>query len=367
MQHIYAYNSKQEQTFQNFCGDDYILTPSILPKVPRIVVIGDIHGDFQLIVSIIKQAKVADYVQNQLIWTGGNTHVVQVGDQIDRCRPYLRDGMVVNCDTPYATRNDEANDITVLKLFNELHKQAVQEGGAVICLLGNHETMNSEGILDYVSYAGIQEFSNYIDPYTGKKFKSGKKARRHAFAPGNQYGKLMGCSRIPAIIIGSNLFVHAGIINDFIKEHNIKGRNDLHRINTAVKLWLMGVLKSNDESYVNSIVQASDTSLFWTRVLGMLPPNLDKDDPSCAENISNVLHTFEVDRIIIGHTPQFIHSVGINSTCNKHVWRIDTASSSAFNNLGLSTYSNTFRKPQYLEIRNDNEFYICSEDGCKLA
>ena len=95
---------------------EYDEFPTCLNKVRRIIVIGDIHGDFKLTIDCLILADVIDEKYN---WIGGDTHVVQIGDQVDRCRPsskYL-------CSDPRATKNDEASDIKILKFFTNLHKK----------------------------------------------------------------------------------------------------------------------------------------------------------------------------------------------------------------------------------------------------
>ena len=47
----------------------------------NIKVIGDIHGDFNVLIKSLKKAKV---INNKHRWIGGKTHIVQVGDIIDR-------------------------------------------------------------------------------------------------------------------------------------------------------------------------------------------------------------------------------------------------------------------------------------------
>lgn len=133
-------------------GYDY--TPAILGKKNRIIVFGDIHGDFRLALAMLADSKVIEIKNKKIIWRGGDTYVIQVGDQIDRCRPI--DNMI--CKNKNTTYKDEANDIKILKLFTNLDKQARKVGGAVISLLGNHEIMNSTGYLDYVSYKGLEQF-----------------------------------------------------------------------------------------------------------------------------------------------------------------------------------------------------------------
>ena len=63
---------------------DYDKVPHIFPAVNRIIAIGDIHGDLDLCKEYLKVGKVIDDNMN---WIGGDTVVVQVGDQVDRCRP----------------------------------------------------------------------------------------------------------------------------------------------------------------------------------------------------------------------------------------------------------------------------------------
>ena len=94
----------------------------------------------------------------KLRWIGGRTHVVQVGDQIDRCRP----NGSKTCDNPLTLRSseDEDSDTKILKLFTDLHEQAVQEGGAVISLLGNHE------LDDIISYINVTDVYNNTIPET---------------------------------------------------------------------------------------------------------------------------------------------------------------------------------------------------------
>jgi len=331
--------------------------PSIMDKKDRIIVFGDIHGDYQLTIDLFRIAGLISVEQNQSVkWIGGSTYVVQVGDQIDRCRPYNN----MMCDNPLTTQGDEASDIRILKLFNDLHKQAIEVGGAVISLLGNHELMNSTGKTSYVSYKGFREFDNYKDPLNPDiKFESGEEARQYAFQPGNEFGVLMGCSRYPAVIIGSHLFVHAGIINSLIEEIGLGGMKDIETINIAIRMWLMGLL---DTQYVDQIVNFSENSMFWTRILGNIPPNISYKNPVCIDNLDKVLQIFKVGHITIGHTPQsFTYSDDINQTCDGKIFRVDNGSSSAFHHFdnnytskGQVTYS---RRPQVLEIINDGAEY----------
>lgn len=337
-------------------GHRYI--PAILPKVHRLLIMGDIHGDYKLFIEMLKIGNVISTDSHgNIIWTGKTTYVIQVGDQIDRCRPINN----MECTNPATTFNDEASDIKIMKLADMLNQQAMTVGGAFISLLGNHELMNSTGNMTYVSYLGLKEFESYVDPEDPtKKFSSGQHARTHAFAPGNEFGKLMGCTRMPAVIIGSHLLVHAGIVDGLIDQINLTGIDDLEKINIAIRMWLLGMIKKKN---IKHIIKSSRTSMFWTRILGNIPPNITLKNPACVNHIGRVLQLFKIGSIIVGHTPQsFTYSDDINQTCSGKVWRVDNGSSSAFHRFDkelLSTGKIRYsRRPQVLEIIDDTKYFI---------
>jgi hypothetical protein len=355
-----------KEIYPQYC-DPYKYVPAIIEEKKRIIVFGDIHGDYKLAVDMFIKADLIKIENDVITWTGGDTYVVQVGDQIDRCRPVI--SMGITCDDKQTTENDEANDIKILELFNNLSLQADRCGGAVISLIGNHELLNVMGHMEYVSLKGIEQFEKYKDPKNPRmKFSDGLEARVHAFQPGNEYAKMLGCTRVPAVIIGSNLFAHAGIIDALIEEiKELRDVRELEKINVRIRSWLLGLLNQN---YVEYIIKYSKNSMFWTRILGKLPAGISADDPRCSKNITNVIRLFNVGSIIVGHTPQsFMHNEDINSTCDNKIWRVDNGSSSAFNMFDPH-YANTGkphrnRRTQYLEIINDNEYYVCDGITCK--
>jgi hypothetical protein len=93
--------------------------------VERIVAIGDIHGDYDNFLEVLKEAKVVNRRGN---WIAGETHLVQLGDVPDR-----------GPDTDKA-----------IALLQKLERQAERDGGKVHVLIGNHEAMNIYGDLRYV-------------------------------------------------------------------------------------------------------------------------------------------------------------------------------------------------------------------------
>jgi hypothetical protein len=338
--------------------------PFVLPAVERIVVLGDIHGDWDM---LMKTLKVGNVINDDGDWIGGETVVVQVGDQVDRCR-YSG----VPCNKKGATEFDEGNDWKILQYMTKLHKQATKKGGAVYSLLGNHEIMNVEGDFRYVSYEGLREFDNYTyEDENGKKvtIKDGKEARAFAFKPGNEIAEFLACTRQVALIIGSNLFVHAGILPKIAKKYSVKN------INQLMSLYLFDELKK--PSKYKDLFNSQDYSPLWNRVFGNMglqkyrksvqSLDLEETKEKCSSLLDPLKEIYQVDKIFVGHTPLMEHGMG--SVCNKKIWLTDYGSSKAFDkfdkSISESDFSggssdsekprSEFRKAQVLEIRNDGK------------
>lgn len=334
--------------FNEYCkGYEYI--PTVLPVQKRLIVIGDIHGDYKMAIKCFKIAKLID---NDLNWVGGDTTVIQMGDQLDNFRPCN-----VLTSEEQTTKYKIPEDIMVFNFFDDMHKKAKLHGGKVISLLGNHEILNVMGEFMYVLKSDLDKFKN-IPGYTD--FNTGDDARRSGFKQGNEYAKRLACSRISAIIIGSYLFVHAGVVPKFMKDVKLKSVDDLQSINLIMRKWLLGLVDNNK---LIQILTLSPSSLFWDRILGSLPPNLDKNDPRCEKNLSMALKTLNVNGIIIAHCPQvFVNKTGINQTCDGGIWRVDVGTPYAFNTFD-SEYQQTgnpasIRQVQVLEILNDKTINI---------
>ena len=325
IENVYNFQSEFKAICSQYYDDNTIVEqPSILPSAERIIVLGDVHGDWNKLISALKLGKVIDEDNN---WIGGTTIVVQVGDQIDRCR-YVRGGPT--CDKKEATPNDEPHDWKILQYFTKLHKQAIKKGGAVYSLMGNHELMNVQGDMRYVSYQGFKEFENYKKS-DGSIIKDGEEARRWAFKPGNHISEFLACTRQVALIIGTNLFVHAGIIPKLAKKYSVQN------INQLMSLYLLDKLKTKTQ-YADIFSQSKETPL-WTRTLGNIGlkhfSNQTSDDNSkkkekslCNANIKLVKEVYGIDKIIIGHTPLLTN--GIGSICDGDVWMTDYGQSGAF-------------------------------------
>ena len=355
-------DSEFKKIWNNKCSKYNIKAqPHILPKVDRIIVIGDIHGDLEMCINTLTLAKVID---KDYKWCGGKTVIVQVGDQLDRCRFNNIDN--IPCDNINATQNDEGNDWLILRYFTKLHQQAQKVGGAVYSLLGNHELMNVNGDMRYVSYKGLQEFKNFkyknnnneiVNYWINKNNKTnyfyvdGKTSRKWAFKPGNPVSEFLACTRHTAIIIGSNIFVHGGLLPSIVKKYNIKDLNNL------MSLYLLNKIK--DQTHIhNDIFGANDESPLWNRTFGNIGKKkytniseyLKERDTICPTLLNPLKELYKVDKIFIGHTP--LLDDGIGSVCNKKIWLTDIGLSKAFDKYNLNK---NIKHVQVLEILNDGK------------
>ena len=101
--------------------------------VSRIVAIGDVHGDKDALVAVLRMAGLIDANEQ---WTGGTAHVVQMGDVPAR-----------------GSQTRQAFD-----LLMRLEREALAAGGHVHALIGNHEAGVMQGDLRNVLPAEFGAF-----------------------------------------------------------------------------------------------------------------------------------------------------------------------------------------------------------------
>jgi hypothetical protein len=174
--------------------------------VERVVAVGDVHGSYDKLAHLLAGVHLIDESGN---WVGGSSHLVMVGDLVDR----------------------GTGDRAVLDLLRNLQGQALEAGGCVHVLNGNHEVMNLVRDLRYVNPDGYADFAaeeNEKRRKTGfKRFKRryegpdvqaafderyppGYFARISAFNPDGEYGEWL--LEQPILVkINEVLFVHGGL------------------------------------------------------------------------------------------------------------------------------------------------------------
>ena len=176
--------------------------PSVSEAPARLVAIGDVHGDYD---AMMQALRIAEVVDDEGSWMGGDTWVVQTGDQLDRGDQERR----------------------ILDDLPRLADEAWEAGGALIVLNGNHEAMNVALDLRYVTDGGFAEFADLAPDEPDSELESypeEERGRVFAFRPGGPYAMQLGERNI-AVIVGDTAFVHGGL-NPSHAERGLERMND---------------------------------------------------------------------------------------------------------------------------------------------
>jgi len=254
-------------------------------NVSRIVAIGDVHGGFAELISVLRSAGLLD---DKGVWIGATTHLVQTGDVVDR----------------------GGDSRQVLDLLMKLEKQARKSGGRVHALLGNHEAMNIYGDLRYVSSGEYESYRNsdslqkreaywkqhqeelkargvpmdkdYQNKWE-KEHPPGWVEHRLAFSSTGVYGKWLR-QRNALLQINDMLFLHGGISPKYLAgpmaELNKKIRNELE-----------------DLSRLEGGVCMDSEGPLWYRGLA------NGSQEQLSSHVDQLLKNYGVRRVVLGHTP----------------------------------------------------------------
>jgi hypothetical protein len=256
--------------------------------VERVVAVGDVHGDYDQFVSVLRSAGLID---PQGKWSGGKAHLVQTGDVLDR-GPESRKAM---------------------DLLMRLEGEAKSAGGEVHALIGNHEAMILYGDFRYLSEGEIAAFRDAeSEKVRDEAYREHQKAVEKSAAPGSApkfddaYRKRWEAENPPGLVEFRRAFGPAGIYGKWIRGHNavirIDGTLFLHggispkfadwtvrRINDQVRVELA------DFTQLQGGIVMDESGPLWYRGLALR-------DQSLEPHVQAILRNYQVDRIAIGHT-----------------------------------------------------------------
>ena len=304
-------------------------------QTQRVVAISDVHGAYD---SMVRTLLAAGILDEDLTWAAEASHLVITGDLLDR----------------------GADSRKVMDLVMRLEEEALQSGGQVHQLLGNHEVMNLIGDLRYVAkgeYAAFAEeesaedrerwFQHYFESLASEEDEASARAsfdelappgffaHRKAFAADGHYGKWLLEKPLIAVINGT-AFVHGGL-PPLVAELGLDGINDKLGAELSAYTRQMNVL--NDAGLLSPIVNFYDhpdaisnfpvdpmrsqevidagklvRELHESSINSSDGPLWYRGTVGCgplieSERLEAALDALGADRVVIGHTPTLTRRV----------------------------------------------------------
>lgn len=265
--------------------DDYHWT-----GVERVVAIGDLHGDYEQYLNVMRSAGLIDKKGK---WSGGKTHLVQTGDITDR----------------------GADSRKIIDHLLKVAKQAKKKGGYVHLLIGNHETMNVVGDLRYVTEGEFKAFQSknsqrYQDMQWQRqvewmrandlnfeqldlgayrkeweqKVPLGWVEHRLGWDLDGEYGKWVKENPV-AIQVNDTIFLHGGISAKYCK----------FSLESLTQQLIAAM--ENYDPYGNTIVN-DPLGPTWYRGLAT-----EDETEVYSQTLDNILERYGAKRIVVGHTP----------------------------------------------------------------
>ena len=223
-------------------------------KPEKIIAISDIESNYKTFRNFLIGNKVID---EKLNWIFGKGHLVLNGDFIDRS---------------YFTTQ-------VLWFIYKLEQEAMENGGKVHFILGNHEIMNIQGDHRYAK-------NKY------KTIASILELKQHQLYDTTLYlGKWLQTKNIVEKI-GDYIFVHGGLSTDLADK-----QVELAVINRIAKAnYQIAYFPKQNQSLTDKSILNSKTSPYWYR--GYFDNELTQSE------IDKILNFYDGSQIIVGHTIQ---------------------------------------------------------------
>lgn len=222
----------------------------------KLFVLSDPHGDLGSLVGLLQANGV---IGKKLEWRYGKNHLMVIGDVFDR-----------------------GPDVTqIFWLLYKLEAEAAKAGGTVSFLLGNHEPMVLSNDLRYAD----EKYKTLADTL-GVEYAS-------LFSSNTELGRWLG-TRNTIQVIGSDLFVHAGVGQAFYDLNP-----DISFVNREMSRVLFRKNKTRKASSpLHAFLYGSEGPV-WYR--GVVRTDA-KYKPCTADTLRMLLDRYGVDRVIVGHT-----------------------------------------------------------------
>jgi len=222
--------------------------------VKKILAIGDVHGEYDTMVKLLKSTGVVD---SDLNWSWDNGHIVFIGDIFDR-----------------------GNGVTEsLYLIKKLQRQANASGGRLHLLLGNHEIMV------------LMKDSRYVAPKYKHMCKKLMLNYSRFFKEDTELGKWLR-SLNSVVKINDLLFVHGGLSPDLVEREL-----SLEQINDDIRMSLSSSHGKSQEELMKTIYFPGNP--LWYRGYLMKTRSYSLINN---EELNKVMQYYNIRQIFFGHT-----------------------------------------------------------------
>jgi hypothetical protein len=290
----------QENSFNGFTTYEVLENTDQIPSrwtnIRRVVAIGDIHGDLNALLKILKKKGLIDAEGH---WIGGDTHLVMMGDLI----------------------NGGEYSRSILDYLMRLELEANFSGGKVHVILGNHEIKLLFGDIYSMSQRLLKAL---LPPYfKNKDFNREQlitRVKKDFMSPYGKYNQWLQ-SKNAIVVINNIVFVHAGLRPEWFKgkdstyiieqinstvRYLIKNANQLDFVDKDL-LWTVGL---KWDSQLQKFTFLRDLGPMWDRSFGTreiygvgvnIKPNFSHSVP--VSEFKALLKFLGVQKQVIGHNP----------------------------------------------------------------
>jgi Calcineurin-like phosphoesterase. len=233
---------------------NYPIQKAEFENVKKILVVGDVHGEYDILIRLLKGAKVID---EELNWIWGDGHVVFIGDIFDR--------------------GDKVTES--LYLIKKLQRQAKANKGRLHFLLGNHEIMV------------LMDDARYIAPKYKKMSKRLMINYPRFFKEDTELGKWLR-SLNSTVKINDLLFVHGGISPEMIEKDM-----SLTQINEEIRMSLKPDHGKTQAELMKEVYFPGNPLWYRGYLIKTRNYSIITD-----EELDRVLNYYSVKKIFFGHT-----------------------------------------------------------------
>ena len=216
----------------------------------RIFAVSDVEGNLDELLSLLQTAGVVDESGR---WAWGDGRLVFVGDMVDR--------------------GDQVTE--ELWYVHQLEPQALEAGGRVHVVLGNHDAM-----LLYNDDRYADDKYKLVAP----KFRASLSG---LYGPSTELGRWLR-TKPTMLRIGEVLFVHGGVSDQLVQSGL-----DLEGVNEAIRLGIDEPWRTRSPGTLQMLF-ASDGPLWYRGYFG--------DEELGTEQISSALAVYGAQKVVVGHT-----------------------------------------------------------------